>query len=377
MVSRYVTLFDILGFKVRLNLSWVFLVVLATWSLARWYFPEYYLGLSDSTYWWMGTVATMGLLGSLVFHEFAHSLVARHYGLPISTITLLVFGGVAQMEKEPPSPKAEFLMAIAGPVSSLALGAAFYLAFEIGYQIQLPLPALGVLGCLAFANSLLGGFNLIPAFPLDGGRALRAGLWQWKKDFRRATRWTSLAGSILGFILMLSGVAQAFTGNFIVGVWWFIVGLFLRGAAKASYYQVVARTMLGSEPIQRFMTPNPASVSPDLSVDKLVEEHFYRSLHTMYPVVDDSRLVGCISSKQISGIPRDQWNRFHVRDVALPCSKDNTVDIETGALAALAIMNRTGNSQLLVMDGDRLAGIVTLKDLLKLLALKLDLEGVA
>jgi CBS domain-containing protein len=176
---------------------------------------------------------------------------------------------------------------------------------------------------------------------------------------------------------MLSGVAQAFTGNFIVGVWWFIVGLFLRGAAKASYYQVVARTMLGSEPIQRFMTPNPASVSPDLSVDKLVEEHFYRSLHTMYPVVDDSRLVGCISSKQISGIPRDQWNRFLVRDVALPCSKDNTVDIETGALAALAIMNRTGNSQLLVMDGDRLAGIVTLKDLLKLLALKLDLEGVA
>jgi CBS domain-containing protein len=135
--------------------------------------------------------------------------------------------------------------------------------------------------------------------------------------------------------------------------------------------------MLGSEPIQRFMTPNPASVSPDLSVDKLVEEHFYRSLHTMYPVVDDSRLVGCISSKQISGIPRDQWNRFLVRDVALPCSKDNTVDIETGALAALAIMNRTGNSQLLVIDGDRLAGIVTLKDLLKLLALKLDLEGVA
>lgn len=134
--------------------------------------------------------------------------------------------------------------------------------------------------------------------------------------------------------------------------------------------------MLGSEPIQRFMTPNPVTVSPDLFVDTLVEEHFYRSLHTMYPVVDEARLVGCVSSKQIAGIPRDQWKRLTVRDVAAPCSDDNTVDIETGALAALAIMNRTGNSQLLVMDGDRLVGIVTLKDLLKLLALKLDLEGV-
>lgn len=377
MLNRHVPLFDILGFTVRLHLSWIFLAALVIWSLARGYFPDYYLGLSDSTYWWMGAVATIGLFGSLVFHEFAHSLVARRYGIPISGITLFIFGGVAQMDKEPPSPKAECLMAIAGPLSSFALSAGLYLAFEVGYQFHLPLPALGVLGCLAFANSLLGGFNVIPAFPLDGGRALRAGLWHWKKDFRRATQWASRAGSFFGLLLILSGLAYLITGTFIVGIWWFIVGLFLRGAAEASYYQVVARTMLGSEPIQRFMTPNPETVSPDLFVDKLVDEHFYRSLHTMYPVVDEARLVGCVSSKQIAGIPRDQWKRLTVRDVALPCSKDNTVDMETGALAALALMNRTGNSQLMVMDGDRLAGIVTLKDLLKLLALKLDLEGIA
>lgn len=377
MVSRHLTLFDILGFKVRLHLSWIFLTPLVIWSLARSYLPDYYLGLSDSTYWWMGAIAMIGLFGSLVFHEFAHSLVSRRYGIPISSITLFIFGGVAQLDKEPSSPKAEFLAAIAGPLSSFALSAGLYLAFEVGYQIQFPLPVLGVLGCLAVANSLLGGFNLIPAFPLDGGRALRAGLWHWKKDFRRATQWASRVGSIFGLLLILSGLAYLITGNFIVGMWWFIVGLFLRGAAASSYYQVVARTMLGSEPIQRFMTPNPMTVSSDLSVEKLVEEHFYRSLHTMYPVVDDTRLVGYISSKQISGIPRDRWNRLMVRDIARPCSKDNTVDMETGALAALALMNRTGNSQLMVMDGDRLVGIVTLKDLLKLLALKLDLEGIA
>lgn len=377
MFSSQVSLFDILGFKVRLHLSWIFLAALIIWSLARGYLPDYYLGLSDSTYWWMGTIATIGLFGSLVFHEFAHSLVARRLGIPIDRITLFIFGGVAHTNKEPPSPKAEFLMAMAGPLASFALSAGLYLAFEVGYRIHLPLPALGVLGCLAFANSFLGGFNLIPAFPLDGGRALRAGLWHWKNDFRRATQWASRAGSIFGLLLILSGLVYVITGNFIVGLWWFIIGLYLRGAAATSYYQVVARTMLGGEPIQRFMTPNPVTVSPDLSVEKLVEEHFYRSLHTMYPVVDEARLVGCVGSKQISGIPRDRWNRLMVRDIALPCSKDNTVDMETGALAALALMNRTGNSQLMVMDGERLAGIVTLKDLLKLLALKLDLEGVA
>lgn len=376
MFSSYATLFDILGYKVRLHVSWLFLAGLATWSLAHSYFPEYYLGLSDSTYWWMGTVATLGLFGSLIFHEFAHAWVAKRYGISISTTTLFIFGGVAQMDREPPSPKAEFLMSVAGPLASFTLSASLYLVFEVGYQLHLPLSALGVLGCLATSNSLLGGFNVIPAFPLDGGRALRAGLWHWKKDFRRATQWASRAGSIVGLLLLLSGFVYLITGNFIMGLWWFIAGLFLRGAAATSYYQVVTRTMLGGEPIHRFMTPNPVTVSPDLSVEQLVEEHFYRSLHTMYPVVDETRLVGWIGSKQISGIPRDQWNRLLVRDIALPCSKDNTVGMETGALAAFALMNRTGNSQLMVMDGDRLAGIVTLKDLLKLLALKLDLEGV-
>lgn len=134
--------------------------------------------------------------------------------------------------------------------------------------------------------------------------------------------------------------------------------------------------MLGGEPIRRFMTPNPMTVSSDLSLNEVVEEHFYRSLHDIYPVVENSRLIGCISSRQIAGIPREQWTRLTVRDVAVPCSKDNTVGIDTGALAALSTMNRTGNSRLLVLDGDHLVGIVTLKDLMKLLALKLDLERV-
>ena len=374
MFGRPVTLFEILGFKVQLDFSWIFLALLVTWSLARGYFPAYYLGLSDSIYWWMAAFGAVGLFGSILFHELAHSIVARRHGMLIRSITLFIFGGVAQMEEEPPSPKTEFLMAIAGPISSFALSAACYLAFEAGYLVHLPLPALGVLGYLAFVNSLLGGFNLIPAFPLDGGRVLRAGLWQWKRDFPLATRWASRAGSLFGLVLILSGIFHMITGDFMVGVWWVVMGLFLRAAAWTSYYRMVARTTLGNEPIRRFMTPDPATIPSNLSIHESVEEHFYRSLHDTYPVVEDSRLIGCISSKQIAEIPRGEWQHLTVRDVVVPCSTDNTVGIDTEALAALSIMNRTGNSRLLVRDGDRLVGIVTLKDLLKYLALKLNLE---
>jgi Zn-dependent protease/predicted transcriptional regulator len=376
MFGKPITPFDILGFNVRLDPSWIFLALLVTWSLATGYFPAYYLGLDDATYWWMGVTGALGLFASIIFHELAHSFVARRRGIPIKSITLFIFGGVAQMDKEPPSPKAEFLMAIAGPLSSFALSAACYLAFETCYRMNLPLPVLGMFGYLAFVNSLLGGFNLIPAFPLDGGRVLRAGLWHWKKDLRGATRRACLAGSIFGFLLMTAGIFYVITGNFMSGVWWFVLGLFLRKAAGTSYYQVVARTALAGSTIRRFMTSNPATVSSNLSLHEVIEEHFYRSLHDMYPVMENSRLIGCIDTKRIAGIPRDQWKQLTVRDVLVPCSEDNTVDINTEAPAALSLMNRTGNSRLMVMDGDRLAGIVTLKDLMKLPALTLNLERV-
>lgn len=375
MFGKHVTLFEMYGFNVRLELNWIFLAALVTWSLAQGYFPSYYLGLSGATYWWMGAFGALGLFGSILLHELAHSLVARRYGLRIRSITLFIFGGVAQMDEEPPSPKVEWLIAIAGPISSFALSAACYLVFAVGYRIHLPIVPLGVIGYLAFVNSLLGGFNLIPAFPLDGGRVLRAGLWQWKKDLSRATRWASRAGSLFGLLLMLSGIFHVVTGDFIVGIWWFVMGLFLRGAARASYYQEVARTKLGGQPIRRFMTPNPETVSSHLPIDVLVEEHFYRSLHEMYPVMDNMRLIGCVNSKQVAGIPRDQWKQLTVRDIVMPCSAENTVAADADARAALSIMNRTGTSRLLVLDGDRLAGIVTLKDLLKLFMLKLNLEG--
>ena len=364
----------IFGFHVRLNFSWIFLAILVTWSLAKGYFPTYYLGLDASTYWWMGAAGTVGLLGSLLFHELAHSFVAKQQGVPFKHITLFVFGGVAQMEEEPPNPKADFLLALAGPLASFTLSAACYLLLQAGYASNLPLAVLGVFGYLAFMNSLLGGVNLIPAFPLDGGRMLRAGLWHWTKDIRHATRPACLAGVILGFILMMVGIFHVVTGDFMVGAWWFILGLFLREAARTSYYELVARIKLERATILNFMTSDVETVSPHLSIEQLVEEHVYRSLHDLYPVVEDSRLLGYVSTKQITAIPRHEWMHLTVRDVVVPCSDDNTVDRHTPATAILSLMNKTGNSRLLVTDGEGLAGIVTLKDLMKYLTLKLNFE---
>ncbi|GKS60160.1 peptidase M50 [Nitrospira sp.] len=374
MIGKQVTLFEVLGFKIQLDFSWIFLALLVTWSLAIGYFPAYYLGLETSTYWWMGAVGAVGLFGSLIFHELAHSLVARRYGLPIRSITLFIFGGVAQMDEEPPNPKTELLMAAAGPISSFVLSAAFYATFDLAYRVQAPLSWLGIVGYLAFVNLLLGAFNLLPAFPLDGGRVLRAALWYWKKDLREATRSASRIGSISGMLLMFSGIFHILMANFVTGVWWFVMGLFLRGAARASYYQTIARTALGGTPIRNFMTPNPVTVAEDLSIAALVEEHFYRSHHDLYPVMRDSHLVGLITPKQVATVPKDQWMRLTVAELTLPLTADNTIDVDTDALAALTIMNRTGSSRLLITEGERLVGIVALKDLLKLLSLKLELE---
>lgn len=376
MFGTPITLVEILGFKVRLGFSWIFLALFITWSLAKGYFPSHYLGLDVTTYWWMGIIGALGFFCSLLVHELAHSYVARRLGIPVGHITLFIFGGVAQMEKDPPSPKTEFQMAIAGPIASFALGAACYLMFIAGYQANLPLPALGVFGYMAFINSLLGGLNLMPAFPLDGGRALRAGLWHWKSDLRRATRPVCLAGTLFGLILAMGGIFHVMTGDFIVGAWWFILGVFLRETSRTSYSQLVTRTTLAGTTVGRFMTPSPVTVSPELSIEDLAEQHLYRSFHDMYPVTDQGRLIGCVSAKHVTAIPRDEWTRLTVRDVALPGSKDNTIDIGTQALAALSIMNRTGNSRLLVTEGGRLVGIVTLKDLMKFLALKLNVEEV-
>ena len=375
MFGKRIPLFKLFGFTVNADVSWLILAVLVTWSLAKGLFPYYFAGLPNETYWWMGIAGAGGLFMSIVFHEFCHSIVAKQFGLPMKGITLFIFGGVAEMESEPESPRAEFLMAIMGPVSSVFLGATFYFVHMAGKNMGWPGPINGVLQYLMVINFVLAGFNLLPAFPLDGGRVLRSILWHIKGNLRWATRVASGMGSAIGISLVVFGFLNFIAGSFIGGLWYFLIGMFIRTASQTSYSQLLMRNALAGEEIRRFMKTEPISVSPSLSVEQLVNDYFYKYHYKMFPVSDSEGLIGCVGSKQVKELPREEWSRHSVRDVAAPCSEENTISPRTDALQALSLMNRTGNGRLMVVDENRLLGVVTLKDMLKFLALKIDLEA--
>lgn len=375
MFGKRIDLFKIFGFEIRIDLSWVVLAILVAWSLSAGLFPFRYEGLSSQTYWIMGIVGAIGLFFSIVVHELSHSLVARHFGMPIQGITLFLFGGVAEMKKEPPSPKAEFMMAIAGPLSSIFLAVVFYVLSQATRGAGWPEAVYGVIKYLAWINGTLAVFNLVPAFPLDGGRILRAALWGWKNDLRWATRIASGIGSGFGLLLIFMGILQFFSGNFIGGMWLFFIGMFLRSAAKMSYSQLLVRKALQGEPVGRFMKKDPVTVPPSTTVEELVEDFIYRHQFKMFPVVEaGDRLRGCITMKQVKEIPREEWRSRTAGEIAIGCSSENSIDSQADAMDALALMTRTGSSRLMVIEGNRLAGIISLKDMMKFFELKVELE---
>ncbi len=377
MFGKRIRLFKLFGFEVRVDVSWVFLAILVAWSLSVGFFPGRYRDLSTQTYWLMGIIGALGLFLSIIFHEMSHSLVARKYGMPMKGITLFIFGGVAEMGDEPPGPKAEFMMAIVGPLSSIVLSLLFFGVSLLGRRGGWAESVIGVVQYLAFVNGLLAAFNLLPAFPLDGGRVLRSILWGWKKNLRWATRISSRIGVGFGILLIFMGVFQFLSGNVIGGIWWFLIGMFLQGAAKSSYQQLLLRRVLEGEPVRRFMKTDPVVVNPSISIAQLVEDYIYKYHYKMFPVVEDSdRLVGCVTTKEVKEVPREEWGQKTVANISGMCSPDNTITPEADAMEALSLMNKTKSSRLMVTEGNRILGVITLKDMLQFLSLKVELEKV-
>ena len=374
MFGKRISLFKLLGFEVRVDLSWIIIAGLVAWSLAAGYFPVTYPGLSRATYWWMGAAGMLGLFGSIIVHELAHSLVARRYGLPINGITLFIFGGVAEMDNEPPSAKAEGLMAIAGPIVSLGLALSCAALAAFGQHHAWPTPVIGVVRYLGFMNLLVFLFNLIPAFPLDGGRVLRSALWAWKGNLHWATRIASNLGRGFSFMLIAWGVLTLMSGNFIGGLWRILIGMFLSEAARASYQRMMVRQALEGESVQRFMQPNLVTVPPTLTIQELVDDYIYVYHFKMFPVVNRGQVLGCVSTRDIKSLPQYLWKQHLVQDMLAPCSNDNTISPQDDALTALTKMNQTGLSRLMVIDDNRLVGVIAIKDLLAFLALKVELE---
>ena len=378
MFGRAITLFKVFGFTVRIDPSWFIVAVLVTWSFATVSFPRQLPGRPPATYWLMGIAGALFYFLSVVLHELSHSLVARTYGVEMRGITLFIFGGIAEMPGEVPTPQSEFVIAIAGPAASFAIALISGGVGLLGRFAGWPAPVTTVLLYLAFLNGALAAFNLVPAFPLDGGRILRSILWGWKKSLRWATRVSAAIGGGFGLLLIAMGVLTVVfvPGGLTSGLWLFLLGVFVRNAAAMSYQQLLLRRALAGEPVSRFMHPDPVTVPRAISVLDLVQDYIYRYHFKMFPVVDDSgRLLGCVTTRQVRELPREDWDRQTVGALAEQCGPDNTVRADTDAMEALSRMSRSGASRLMVVDGDRLLGILSLKDLLRFFSLKVELEG--
>ncbi len=363
------------GISLVVHYSWFFIFALVTWSLTTGYFPVAYPDWSLTASIIASLVTSLLFFASVLAHEMMHSIVAKSAGIPVNSITLFIFGGVAEMGEEPANPKTEFLMAAAGPLSSLALAGLVYVGSTMGRGMNWSRPIIGVMEYMTYMNLLLAGFNLVPAFPLDGGRILRSILWAWKGDYRWATKVASTIGSGFGIFLIVVGVMNVISGNFIGGMWWFLIGMFLRSVAGSANRRLLTRRALEGEPLSRFINRNPITAPPDISIETFVDDYIYRHHYKFFPVVDNGRLVGCVSTKEIKEIPREEWPRRRIGELARHCSAENTISPDADAVEALSVMNRTGASRLMVTQGDRLIGVVALKDMLELLALKMELEG--
>ena len=377
MFRNQIPLFSVLGFKIKLDLSWLLLATLITWSLATGYFPQLHPGWDTGTYWSLGLVGMIGLMMSLLLHELSHALVARTYGLPVGGITLFIFGGVAELQNEPESAKTEFWVAIAGPIASFTLAGLFYLSASFagaGAGPETP-PFAALLAYLAIVNLILAIFNLIPAFPLDGGRVLRAALWSWRGDLAGATKAASQVGNGFGLLLIIAGILFILTGNLIGGAWWVVIGLFMRSAATGSYYQTVTTQALDGQPISQFMTREVVTVAPDVALDRFVDDYLYRRHHDMFPVVQNGRLLGAAGPRQVRQIARDQWRETAVGDIMTPLSDSICVDPDRDTADVLQQMQRSGQTRLMVVRRGEIVGLVTLKDIMAVLQLRMDLAG--
>ncbi len=373
MGTRGFRLGKVAGFEISFDWSWLIIFFLVIYSLSKFYFPHTYPGLGIADRWVMGTVAAILLFCSVLAHELMHSVVARRYGIDIKGITLFIFGGVSQIKGEPETPKVEFNMAIAGPLTSFAIAGIFYVITQAGASAKWPVSVLGITGYLAFINLALGVFNLIPGFPLDGGRVLRSALWAGFRNLESATRYASYAGQGFGYLLMGFGLFDILGGGFFNGIWFGLIGWFLAGAARSSYEQLIVREALSGIEVQRVMTSDTPSVASDVLIDDFVENYLMSHNYTCYPVVDGDQVKGIVGIDDIRALPRTKWANTTVGDVAEMVSDDIKVTKGDDVWDALQKLAETPCQRLLVMHDGQLDGVVTQDSIFRLVRMKMQL----
>lgn len=363
-------LFRIAGIDIGVHYTWIFIFLLISWSLAQGFFPQLYPGWDTATYWITAVIAAVVLFASVLLHELAHSLVARSRGMSVNSITLFIFGGVSNLEGEPEKPKTEFTMAIVGPLTSLVLAGVFWGLAETVPDQDSPLAA--VLGYLAIINLALAAFNLLPGFPLDGGRVFRSILWGTTGSLRKATNIAATTGRFFGWGLIGFGVFQLLGGNFLGGLWIAFIGWFLSSAADSSAKEMTLREHLGGVQVKDVMNPTEV-VDPDTTVDEVVSGIFRKHHGRAVPVCRDGRLLGIVTVTDVREMPRDKWAVTKASQI-MTREPLHTVSPEDSLQAAMKLISRHDINQVLVDQQGQCAGLLSRADIIAQLQLSQELS---
>ena len=361
----------VFGIEISIHVSWLLIVVLLTWSLATSWFPTLYKSWTPATYWIVSLLAVLLLFASVLAHELAHSLVARRRGLPVKNITLYIFGGVSNIEQEPKSPGVEFQMSFVGPLTNLLIGGLSYLLLMVlrGGPSEL----VAILRTLAVLNLLLGIFNLVPAFPLDGGRVLRSIVWKISGNVRTATRVATIAGQVIAYLLIFVGFYLVFGGDIIDGVWFGLIGWFLLNGAQSANSQATLEAVFKGVTVGEVMNTSPNMVPANISLQKLVDElllpHGWRSAF----VIQGEFLAGLITLGDIRHIPREEWAQTPVGLAMTPLERLHTVTALQSLNEVLPLMVGRDVNQVPVVADGRLVGVLSREDIMRFVEIRRSL----
>jgi Zn-dependent protease len=362
--KQNISLGRILNIPIGLDYSWFLIFALITWSLAVSYFPTEFPNWPVAEYWVVGAVTAILFFASVLLHELGHSVIALRYKIPVRSITLFIFGGIAQIASEPPSATAEFWIAIAGPLVSFAL-AGLFAGLELITAGLAPILALAKY--LAYINGVLGLFNLIPGFPLDGGRVFRAVVWGATHNFQRATRIAATVGRGIAFLFITWGVWQIFTGNLANGLWIAFIGWFLESAANAQLAQQYLHALLEGHTVAQAMGRNYALIPADLTLQQLADEHILGSGRRFFVVEQGSQPIGLLTIANLNHVPRANWPVTTAAQAMTPVEQFHLLRSDTGLAQAFEEMNMEGINQLPVVSNGLVQGILSRESVLNFL----------
>ncbi len=360
---------QVLGIPIEVHVSWILAFILFTVSFTFTFRQDY--SWSTPLTWAVGLATSLLFFVSVLLHELAHSVYARSKGIPVRNITLFIFGGVSQITEEPKTADTEFAMAFAGPLTSFVLAALFGILSLVTQTVNEPIAALS--RYLAVINASLGAFNLIPGFPLDGGRVFRSILWGLGQNLERATRWASLLGQGIAYLLIIIGIWQFFSGNTLNGLWLAFIGWFLDNAAQSSYQQVATQRLLSGHTVREIMNQDCTALAPSLTLEALVNDHILATGRRCFPVVEGDALQGLLTIHNVKEVPREQWATTTVRAAMIPADKLKTVPPDQGLWPALQEMTAEGVNQLPVMENRRLVGVLARDNVLSFIRTRAEL----